>query len=511
MGKLLERFQHRKNLRARPDRGVSFPNLDARALATELKIKEKALRAGQDNLPPADSEGLDKTEQSIRQRVREEYQRTQILVYEYLHERKKDRDVAATHLKPSTLTILAPQTQSKLRKCVHDYQGELRTLGADANEAHRNLKFFQSRHNLTDRAHYPESQILGWALLFCLVTFETVVNGSFLKVAETFGLLGVISLAIFISIINVGLSYIVGRGALTSMNHRSRYRKVLGWSAFLIYLPMILVGNLLVGHFRTRIVEATSTEEVREAGFDALRTAMQDPLDLEFRSVLLIAIGLIFALIALIDGYKIDDRYPHYGVMDRRDRDTRQALRAKQQELINEVNGIFDDATNKLDVLYESGKKALNDWKWAIEDTEGVFEQFEQWVHNLEIMGNTLLAQYRNINSQIRDEPSPKHFGEKLTFPETETTSSQAFRAISQDVPSFNEKTEQIKKMDREFNDAWREESNRLSEQRQPALDMLTASFDEINTDETLPKKEYQVKELRVIEGRNPPRRRNDK
>lgn len=480
--------------------GFSFPRLDAQALERKLKIRDQAARSGRNNQPPTKSDVLDVTEHAIVQYIEEEFNSGHGAAHTHLRKLENIRVSGSEHKNASMLRDVIVQSQDDIQKCIHDKSNSISAKINQADKAQRNLRAFQERHNLHEPAHYPDSEIFYWAIILCIVLVETIANGSFLRAGETLGLIGGINVAIFISVFNVGLSFIIGRGAISATHHRVIFNRIFGWFFFLLYIPLIIFGNLLVGHFRTRVLESATVEEMKTAGFHAIQRTLADPLDLEFKSALLVGIGLTFALVALIDGYKIDDKYPKYGAMDRRARRALRSVEDEKQALRNDMNKKVDLANSELNVRYKTGRDALKSWQLTVEETEGVFDLFQRWAEHLETVGNTLLAQYRDVNKTIRSDQPPDHFNKHVIKLRDKIGPEHAFPAIWQDFPSIEQKNAVYKEWDKTMSDAHQTSSEALNKQRAEALDVLESLFGDEGPGEEIGLGEQSRENIRLIE-----------
>ena len=69
-------------------------------------------------------------------------------------------------------------------------------------------------------------------------------------------------------------------------------------------------------------------------------------------SWVLVFIGILFAIIALFDGIRVDDKYPGYGPLVRK-------LKDVQAELHQEVDDLKDSANNLYDYYLSTGDDAI--------------------------------------------------------------------------------------------------------------------------------------------------------
>ncbi|SVE27164.1 uncharacterized protein METZ01_LOCUS480018, partial [marine metagenome] len=191
-------------------------------------------------------------------------------------------------------------------------------------------------------------------LLVFMFIFETSANSSLLLGAVAGGLLGAIATAIVVSFINIMCSFLVGRMSLPQLNHVDSNRRTRAKIVIAIYVPIIFYFNFAMGVFRSasEIALAQFSEQAALMAAQNAVAPFNNLGDLTFTSAGLIATGLIFALVALIDGYKYDDESPGYGNIARKHKNAMDIL---DQEI--------KTAKSKLDNERKRGTKKLNDFK----------------------------------------------------------------------------------------------------------------------------------------------------
>ncbi len=178
-----------------------------------------------------------------------------------------------------------------------------------------------------DRAAvYPTSHILHFSVLASLVLFEGLANAYFFSTGSDLGLLGGWLQAITVSFTNViAAFFLIG---FLGLRHMSNPHKPVtaGLAAVgtLLGVSALLVLNLSAAHFRD-LLEFNAATLAMGAGdvtglvLAPVTAAMADPFGIEtLEALLLLVLGVTFAVIAAFKGRTFDDAIPGYGGVTRR-------------------------------------------------------------------------------------------------------------------------------------------------------------------------------------------------
>jgi hypothetical protein len=148
-----------------------------------------------------------------------------------------------------------------------------------------------------------------------------------------------------------------------------------------------------------------------------LRRLQTAPLRLsDFRSWLLFAIGLIFSIIAMIDGLAMRDTYPGYARVERHIRKVRDAYRQRQEYLIDELQNVREDYDDELSEARADLSRQRTEHDAIVANRGRLVLLFDQHQSQLEKAQNLLLASYRDPNAAARRAPPPKRFAEPRTL-----------------------------------------------------------------------------------------------
>jgi hypothetical protein len=201
-------------------------------------------------------------------------------------------------------------------------------------EARRDdLRSFRAKWNITDRsAIYPKSHILHFSILAGLVLFEGMANAYFFSTGSDLGLLGGWLQAITVSFTNVIAAFFLigflGMRNLSNFHDGSNNKQKL--SGFLAFVGIAISGaalftlNLTAAHYRDLLEINSATlalggSETTGEILSPVSAAMANPFGFQtLEALLLLILGVTFAVIAAFKGRTFDDVIPGYGGATRR-------------------------------------------------------------------------------------------------------------------------------------------------------------------------------------------------
>ena len=142
---------------------------------------------------------------------------------------------------------------------------------------------------------------------------EIYTNSALLSEAVG-GLQTAMSIAFVFATINIGLSWMVGKLVFTGFTYITKLRRYLCYGIAVLYSLIIIYFNFAIGVFRGISDQIGIMAD--DAELKMMVTAAVFPFDnltdLSFQSVSLIGMGILFAAIAVIEGYFFDEPYPSY-------------------------------------------------------------------------------------------------------------------------------------------------------------------------------------------------------
>jgi hypothetical protein len=385
--------------------------IDTDKIAKEIQLDEEARRLAEANLPGSGETELSGVETLIVRRV--EKARQDFLAWgadqlKLLTQEIERRDITPIINKAVQCDREFERTASSL---LAEREKILTELASMAAESATEFEKFKNRHGLARQANYPDGAgtFFRVSLLVLLVVIEAALNAVFFAKGLSTGLVGGFVYAGAFAFANVAFASVWGRWVLPSLNHRSPFRRLLG----AVGIPgAALTGlgvALLIAHFRDAL-----SADLADAPRVALESLQATPFALqEIQSWILFGVSLLFALIALVDSYGLDDAYPGFGAADRRKRQALNAYALELNDVRTALQKLKDDALAELDRAMADSRAGLQALHEAIEQKITTGTRFRNVLADVDNCLDTLLRRFRDINKLYRSTPCPAYFSER--------------------------------------------------------------------------------------------------
>jgi len=276
-------------------------------------------------------------------------------------------------------------------------------------ENYNRFKKFHSRQELPKNADPDETRFQFIALFLLLIT-EIIVNGMLLKSGGESTFSDSASVATIQSIINVVGCYFVGKILWGNIKYAKSIANKIGLiSLFSGMFYFILLLNINMGLYRDHIIDKDIYGG--EAGADIGVAAqtwqwMPFPLDLSAQSQMAVAVGMVFAFLAFLDGTKSDDLYPGYGDV------YRGALKHKKKigNKVRSVNLAWNEALKKFNIKQsdsgEKGTQSIKEWSDETNTIEQVWVDYKNNLEALEAIYDKVIKLYVTIYNKFHNESS---------------------------------------------------------------------------------------------------------
>lgn len=387
-----------------------FIQIDRAAASEDLSLRERGREQGALNLPAAEMEALDNVEADIIGFIRETYSRAQIETANSIRTYDSRLNDLALLSKLAPIKATATTAVSDFKAEVVNRRNRLSNSADTIVSSYGELRQFREHHGLNRPAHTASSAAVTISMIALSWVFETALNSVLLKQNDSMGWLGGIMAAAAVGAINVGVAALVGRFAWPYTAHRSRAYRTFAWLGIAAWIVLLVNWNLLAAHYR----DAKSLNLANPEN-QALHM-MGAGLDSIYSWGLLIA-GFVFAGIAALAGYRMDDPYPGYGAVTRRHNtrceDYAAEVEAASEELLAIRNDAVDDAMSVRTELAQQ----LTERDQILTAREALGRRYEEYGAQLEQTANALLQEYRAANRSARTEPAPRHFNTDWVLP----------------------------------------------------------------------------------------------
>ncbi|TCP80829.1 hypothetical protein C8J31_11470 [Rhizobium sp. PP-CC-2G-626] len=434
-----------------------FPLLDTEKLGRTLELSELGDAGGKSNKPPKSARALDETEQRIVSRIEEEKKASyQVLEDQFQHfeERLNNLDFQGQFglIRQANYTSL-----SDFKAEVAVGQNQLHGLRRGLQEVERELDFFKKKHGLQRAAKVSSPGLMFFkiAFLIFLLLLETTLNGSFLAKGSEQGILGGVTLAFTLASLNIGCALLLSFFAVRFLVHKSAFLKFLGFIGLGVYVCLAVLINLSLAHYRE--VSATALDD---AGTQVMARLFSATFGLtDINSWVLFGLGLLFSVLAFIDGCVIVDPYPGFGNIQKRVNAARSEYNTEVEDLIENLKEIRDEHNEKVEMIIRDLSQRRQESQAIIGHRTRVAGLFKEHQNQLERTANALLTVYREANRKTRTEPEPKYFSAPFKMdrvnPAVQSSEEWNDRELADRIRTAQaELSEQMRKIGEEFEEA---------------------------------------------------------
>ena len=381
-------------------------DIDLDSIAEQLMLKEKAELAANNGLPAQRATKPDSTELEVQSYFSNRMASINRIVNEGLCLR--NTSITDTNLQDERALINNHTEHSKLavKSLMAREFRLLKQLKKELDDIQQEFQAFQTTNRLIRTAHYPDSQILYFAIILLFWLLESTGNGYFFAEGSELGLLGGVGQAVIIAAINISIAFFLMGWIFRYKNHYSIWKQLAAYTVLAIYLPCLFGFNLLVAHYRDYYAL-----QPEKAGSLAVQRFIETPWQLaEFNSWILFFMGLLFAIFAFIDGYKRDDAYPGYGKLHRRLQDLHEEYDEHRDDIVTQVEEVRQEFLTKLEEMKQAVLLKHTRLVHLVEDKQVFVTEYEQGIANFIAAANALIYRYRDINRSFRKDPAPIYF-----------------------------------------------------------------------------------------------------
>ncbi len=404
--KLIKKITHLFGLK-KPHIDVSRIEVDE--LCKQFDVLAEANRLAQLGLPAFHSKTITNIELEIVRYI----------------ERARDHIQRQTQTDLDKMDALIQQTQTsqldiKMSQLTADFERQalivfneqnawLEKLGNTAKRKTQELERFRQRNRLDRDAIYPSGSglFLRYALLLMVVVAEGVFNASFFAEGLASGLLGGFAYAATMAAVNVVVMFLLGKTLLRCFFHVSPGLKAIGFVSGVFSLVYTFTLALSVAHLRWAIMNETTNPTQM-----AWSTLISAPFALnDMMSWVLVLVTLGFGLTALVDDLFVDDLYPGYGAITRREKE---AVEEFEEEFAQVRDNLEDIKQNNLSGVEDEIIKANHlaaRFRQLIDDKKTIYKSWQQTLDNSEIALYAVLRMFRAENEKRRhDGMRPAYF-----------------------------------------------------------------------------------------------------
>ncbi len=417
----------------------AFPKEQAES---ELNISEVAMREGADGFPESDSTFLSITENEIVGRIRRFYIATLDRVsQEFLRFGEETANIKI-FLERFDIGQMPFDLKAKVESELTEARVIMNPLVRNAKVALNDLEIFKTDNGLTREPIYSLNwrKIWGPLLLAFLFFFEVILNGALVTTVVD-GFIAGIAVSVTVATLNVILSFVIGRILVPELKvSRSSFRKFGAALGLIIHSLLILYVNFVFGVFRGISLSSTNIRSWEDIGAVEVMSAIKPWESIamvnDVPSLFVIGVGIVFALIALLDGYHYDDSYPGYGDVHRNYVGATESLEQTKKDFSNRILRITKDSLSHMENELSGFEKKMTRWETMMNVAQQQFAIYVRWVNQIEQDANKLLHDYRSANlkgrhSSYTTQKAPGYFESDWSFSDDEKNPDKSFSHLS--------------------------------------------------------------------------------
>lgn len=276
---------------------------------------------------------------------------------------------------------------------------------------------FKTRNNLNRDAKYPDSLFFHYSLLPFILIIESILNGYFFAKGHDFGLIGGTLQAFIVAFLNVMSAFYAGKFVLPYINHNNTKLRTIGLLSVPMYLSWALTFNCLVAHYRDQLGILSEN-----AAISAITSFAHSPFHFYgFDSWLLFFLGILFSVIALLDGYKSDDKYPGFGELTRKLRRAEDDYYLEKQNIINKLGKLHEAAIYRMSQVELRVRSRFDELSMLIQMKRQLIREFPNYVDYVEKCCDVVIKKYREYklkeHNKLRRITAPtSYFDEHFVF-----------------------------------------------------------------------------------------------
>jgi hypothetical protein len=395
----------------------SFPPLDIDKIARDLQIEEKASQNGSSNEPSSDSIVEDSVEGAIfdeierRARKSAEEYRSQIDLYEG----RIRRAVISTDLR-TRINVAGESALTDFKVQALDDLDHLHNIRIEVEGRAKDFETFRTKNKLIRQPKIVSrrKETVLWLTLAIIVILESTLNGLFFAEGSETGLIGGVTQALVLSLLNVGVAILCARFFLPWVRHVHPAIKIAGISCTLFYVTWLIVFNFFIGHFRDLFIQSAGNPSASEL----LALISTSPLHFaNAQSLILVLLGIAMSLASLIDGIGMDDNYPGYGSIRKSRDEVNEFYADKKAQCLAGLTQRRDSAVEDMLKSIEEMRSAEHELRLAIEGRSRLHNSYCSHCDHLYECLVRLHQRYREANTRTRTSPVPIRFKSQTIRP----------------------------------------------------------------------------------------------
>ena len=420
----------------------------------KLDIVEKAKHHAANH----DFIALTVTEGEIRQLAEEYKNNNQEAGQEFFFNLENQCQIIDANIEKSrdTFSNILKRARTDFETIKSKFRSILRNLVDQKIRNKQILDTFKLNHHRNQFANIAstESFIFMLVMFIVLASIEIITNRILIGGVVTGGVNEGLIVSVIIAVVNVILTALFGYFVVKHIHNTEPMRRNLAKIALAVWVPVVIIYmNWCVGALRVLGQEATqkalsvrrssvSTEQADKLQPEAvninevLRESLQ-PWDVDkwdLTGVLLVLIGVSFAVASLVKAYLIDDTYPNYGKLSRAYVKAKNSIKDKCNEMRNESAELrLDCLSQKNDIKDDLDENIKDFWEYTnnIQKEGDSYEKIMNANHEKVLH---ILKEYQEVargHLNAKNKNIPDRFAEEIKFYSDDDLNCEKIFAVS--------------------------------------------------------------------------------
>ena len=270
---------------------------------------------------------------------------------------------------------------------------------------------FRKKNGRIGLARFSEYPTMSYGLIFLIAIIEILTNAYALGASHPEGPAGVVLEIFMFCIVNVGVAFLLGYYVWRWFYHKSIVVNIGGYMLAIPMITFLIFINFFLAHYRDSISKLVSSNlEVLDYGKMMLQLGRQSLENLlsssfmmdDFKSYLLLFVGLFVAILATKKFFDLDDPYPGYGKLERDKSESVKGYDIKRTKYHAYIIDLVDEYSAKINNLCMALKSSENIISERKKEKEHLYEKYKNWLANVQPVGVLLYAFYRQENMKAR-------------------------------------------------------------------------------------------------------------
>jgi len=404
--------------------GYEFPLFKVAEIEKEINISKEAAQDGQNDIPRTESQTFSICENEAIAKCDALRQKEVSNAAKYLASIKDVIMNQAAELGKKHFFL--NNLKANIEHTITEAKGKLSPLISSFKTEQRHVQNYKLEHKINREPHTltPLNILISLGIIAFLFYFEMELNTRLLAPAMADGQLGGKAVASAVAILNVFVSFGAGYLLIKNIHHVRTLKRTIAQIGLFVYALFTIYLNGLMGAFRASAEAKLKVKKFGKAAEDSANATVEvvteqgsellwflGTVEFGVYPIVLMFVGITFAVASLWDGYLFDDRYPGYGKVGKKRNEDIKEIERLRQALSSEVLLTFrKEIRNSSENRDKLIKINVTEWSKNITNLENTFENYKRFATQLDDGIDHCIGEYRAINNKYRKSSEPKYW-----------------------------------------------------------------------------------------------------